>query len=255
MTDGLRGNSSARLWMFDFDNTLAALEPVVDWAASRRELERYLRVNGVGDDIFREIPRGNIVLYENLRGRLSDELARSQIATGGIARSDYSALLRAASSIIESYELRGVERAEPRPGAIELLQSLAEHGRKIAIVTSNSSRTVGQWLTKHQITEMISIVVGRDSGLPLKPAPDSIFRACEAVEIGTDDSVFVGDSEADLRAAIAARVPFYGIASRQETHDRLRSGGAVDVYQSPAALATALNLRRAAHCSTTVSPR
>jgi HAD superfamily hydrolase (TIGR01549 family) len=255
MTDGLRGNSSARFWMFDFDNTLAALEPVVDWAASRRELERYLRVNGVGDDIFREIPRGNIVLYENLRARLGNESTRTQVAEGGLARTDPSELLRAASSIIESYELRGVARAEPCPGAIELLQSLAEHGRKIAIVTSNSSRTVGQWLARHPLAETIAIVVGRDSGLPLKPAPDSIFRACAAVGIGTEESVFVGDSEADLRAASAAGVAFYGIASKPETHVRLSGGGAADVYQSPAALAAVLNLQKAAHCPTIASPR
>ena len=49
----LRGNPDARLWS-DFDNTLAALKPQVDWAASRRELEAYLRSEGVGDSIFTE---------------------------------------------------------------------------------------------------------------------------------------------------------------------------------------------------------
>ncbi len=35
----IHGNAKARVWLFDFDNTLAALEGQVDWAASRRELE------------------------------------------------------------------------------------------------------------------------------------------------------------------------------------------------------------------------
>ncbi|MGH7841364.1 MAG: hypothetical protein ACREQT_07540, partial [Candidatus Binataceae bacterium] len=57
-------------WLFDFDNTLVALESEVDWAASRVELEAYLRREGVGDAIFAEIPRGNLPLYEAIRARL-----------------------------------------------------------------------------------------------------------------------------------------------------------------------------------------
>ncbi|MGH7985811.1 MAG: hypothetical protein ACREQX_05930, partial [Candidatus Binataceae bacterium] len=63
-------DSAPRLWLFDFDNTLAALEPVVEWARSRGELEAYLREAGVGDAIFAEFPRGNLLLYEALRARL-----------------------------------------------------------------------------------------------------------------------------------------------------------------------------------------
>ena len=36
-----------KLWMFDFDNTLAPLEPAVDWAGSRRELQAWLAAQGV----------------------------------------------------------------------------------------------------------------------------------------------------------------------------------------------------------------
>lgn len=128
------------LWLFDFDNTLAALEPEVDWAASRRELEAYLRGEGVGDAIFTEFPKGNLLLYDALRSRLQD----GAHAANNSGPSDK--LLRRASGIIEAYELRGVERATFLPGAAELLRTLAGGPTSTAIVTSNSSRTVARWL-------------------------------------------------------------------------------------------------------------
>src|ERR1700687_2918314 len=62
-------NSDAKLWLFDFDNTLAALEREVDWPGSRRELEAYLRAEGVDQEIFAEIPKGNLPLYAALHSR------------------------------------------------------------------------------------------------------------------------------------------------------------------------------------------
>ena len=70
------------LWMFDFDNTLAPLEPAVDWAGSRRELQAWLAAQGVIEALFEEFPRGNLVLYEALRARLcaGGDAARAVLA-------------------------------------------------------------------------------------------------------------------------------------------------------------------------------
>ena len=60
-------NRAAKLWLFDFDNTVAALEREVDWPGSRRELEAFLRAEGVDEKIFVEIPKGNLPLYAALQ--------------------------------------------------------------------------------------------------------------------------------------------------------------------------------------------
>ncbi len=56
-----------KLWMFDFDNTIARLEPEVDWAGGRLVLEPYLRSVGAPDELFARIPRGNLPLYDAYR--------------------------------------------------------------------------------------------------------------------------------------------------------------------------------------------
>ncbi len=158
-------NPDARLWLFDFDNTLAALEREVDWPCSRRELEAFLRDEGIDDKIFAEIPKGNLPLYAALHARwLRNPSPQVNVPTAGAntlpirvrafephytsaterttpslesidpteqpPREIAEALLRGASEIIERHELIGVERARPTEGAIELLKALDRPGQR-----------------------------------------------------------------------------------------------------------------------------
>jgi len=231
--------------MFDFDNTLAPLEPAVDWAASRRELQAWLADAGVAESLFEEIPRGNLLLYETLRARLAagQDGARSvwpsaaRIAFEKATHRDaIAALLGGASAIIERYELAGVGAVEPSPGALELLRALQAAGAIVTVVTSNSSRTVAAWIDAHGAAGLIDAIVGRDKGLALKPSPATLMRTLVDAAVQSSDAVFVGDSEADLKAAAAARVRFYGISARPEGRDRLIALGASPVFASPAEL-------------------
>ncbi len=226
-----------KLWMFDFDNTLARLEPEVDWAASRRVLEPMLREAGVPEDLFEKHPRGNILLYNDTRARLL-ELARA----GRFKPAQARHVIRQASKIIEKFELAGVDRAAPLEGTIELLHALKNSGAKIAIVTSNSSRTIRRWLAIHRLTGVIDAIVGRDSYLALKPSPESVTRALEVCKVQAVDAAFVGDADSDCAAARALKIEFFGVASNQTSRERLTAAGVARMFSSPAALAIHLNL-------------
>lgn len=238
------------LWMFDFDNTLAPLEPAVDWAASRRELQAWLAERGVAPALFEEYPHRNLVLYEALRARLraggataSAVLAKARLADGASVSDDaIRSLLEGASAIIERHELAGVGAVKPAPGALELLKALSMAGSAIAVVTSNSSRTVAAWLKAHRAELMIRVIVGRDSGLALKPSPATLERALALCATASADAAFVGDSEADFVAAKALGVRFYGVNARPEGRDHLIALGATEVFSSPAAMAIDLGL-------------
>src|SRR5580692_11021441 len=186
-----------KLWMFDFDNTIARLEPEVDWAGGRHILEPYLRSLGAPDELFARIPRGNLPLYDAYRS-----LALAEFSPPHMAEE-----LRHASEIIEKIELAGVNRAQPLDGAVETLAALKASGASIAIVTSNSSKTVQRWFDKHGVTS-INTIIGRDTLLGLKPAPEMLIRALESFSVDRSDAAFVGDSEADIRAAKSCGVRF-----------------------------------------------
>jgi HAD superfamily hydrolase (TIGR01509 family) len=227
----INGNREAQLWLFDFDNTLAALEQEVDWAGSRHHLEAFLRSTGIDEAIFTEFPTRNLPLYNALLTRLAGS-------------PDSKGLIRQASAIIESYELRAVREATPLPGAIELLVALHSNHRGIAIVTSNSSRTVGRWLLQNELAGKVGAVVGRDSLLPLKPSPEMVRKALELSGRAPPEAVLVGDSEADLNAAAQANVGFFGVSAKPEARTRLEILGASEVFASPAALALHFGLKR-----------
>jgi phosphoglycolate phosphatase-like HAD superfamily hydrolase len=279
-------NPDARLWLFDFDNTLAALEREVDWPGGRRELEAFLRNEGVDDKIFAEIPKGNLPLYAALHSRwlrAPSTQANTPTAVQSQPRRQFisvarrspretapstgenigrpspeiaEALLRRSSEIIERHELIGVERAQPTAGAIDLLEALVARSATVVIVTSNSSRTVARWLQRHGISDLVHAIVGRDSLLALKPSPEMVAQAlnlCATFAPTTQtatpaaDAVFVGDSEADFGAARAAVLGFFGIAISHGARERLLSTGTTDVFASPAALRIHLNLALPEH--------
>ena len=217
------------LWLFDFDNTLARLEPVVDWAASRRELEPMLRNAGAPEALFQQFPKGNLVLYEAYRAHVAKMVRRD----GG----QRTAILLAASAIIEKYELQGVDRAVPLAGAVDILDAIARTGSTVGIVTSNSSRTARSWLENNGAGNSVQLIVGRDSLLPLKPAPDMIVEARKTGGIPAQRTTYVGDTPTDCAAARAANVTFCGIASSDGARDALREAGASEIFASPAALA------------------
>lgn len=219
-----------KLWMFDFDNTLARLEPEVDWAGGRPVLERYLRSVGAPEELFERIPRGNLPLYDAYRTLiLAEPNNQDKIRT-----------LQSASDIIEKIELAGVDRAQPLEGAVETIATLKKAGATLAIVTSNSSKTVSRWLEKNGAAA--DAIVGRDILLGLKPAPDMLLRALEQFSLDRSEAAFVGDSEADLQAAQACAIRFYGIATTDSARDRLLASGADEIYSSPAALAIHLRI-------------
>lgn len=230
-----------KLWIFDFDNTIARLEPEVDWAASRRELEPMLREAGIPHDLFEKYPRGNILLYNDMRARLL-VLAAGPRPPRSFSTARVREIIRRASKIIEKYELAGAERAAPMAGAIELMKLLKKSGARVAIVTSNSSRTIRRWLSIQRLSGVVDAIVGRDSYLALKPSPETIKRVLEICNLRPSDAAFAGDADSDYQAASALRMEFFGIASNEKSRENLSRAGAPRMFPSPAALALDLNL-------------
>lgn len=220
---------SPRVWLFDFDGTLARLEAVVNWPAARAEVRELLKRAGAPPEVTGLEPPRALGMYDAYRAHLEEAAPQ--------ARERGARVLRQVSKFIEKRELADADRAEPLPGALELLRAIGVAAWRTGIVTSNSAVTVERWLRRHEVRDAIEVIVGRDSGLALKPDPAALLRALELLGGDARDAVLVGDSEADLRAAIAARIRFVGIAADTSGRDRLIAVGAEEVYSSPAALA------------------
>ncbi|MEV8437676.1 HAD family hydrolase [Actinosynnema sp. NPDC051121] len=112
------------------------------------------------------------------------------------------------------------DRVRPMPGAREVLRVLRTHGVRTGVVSNQSGIGRGL-LTPAQVdavNDKVEALLGRfgtwqvcphhpDDGCACrKPAPTMILRACEELGARPERTFFIGDIEADVKAALAAGV-------------------------------------------------
>jgi HAD superfamily hydrolase (TIGR01549 family) len=125
-----------------------------------------------------------------------------------------------------------VSQVRPLPGAVELLECLAQAQVPFAIATSGtiaSARPVLDLLSLKPSTPVIT----RDQVRHAKPDPDLFLAAAERLGVSIHNSVVVGDSVWDLLAAQRARALGVGLASGGYGQDELERAGAYRTYEDP----------------------
>ena len=98
-------------------------------------------------------------------------------------------------------------RLKLEPNIIAALEALKARGIRLAISTSRTTN-MGYILKKFALEPFFDLVVTtRDVQKP-KPHPESIEKILERFSLEKEEVFFVGDSETDRRAALAAGVNF-----------------------------------------------
>ena len=92
------------------------------------------------------------------------------------------------------------------PDTLETVERLHAQGRKLAVVTNKPDRFVMPVLDHFGLSPLMDVVIGADSGIAKKPAPDMLLAALERMGIAPADAVMVGDSVSDVASAHAAGV-------------------------------------------------
>lgn len=125
------------------------------------------------------------------------------------------------TEIKRDYLARGKEEVTFSSGALELFDLLRARGLRIGVVTSRNSPPERLWheLERRQIAQFIDTVVTAVESRR-KPAPDPIIECLKRLELLAEECIFVGDSQADVRAGKAARVRTVavvtGVGTRRE---------------------------------------
>jgi len=95
------------------------------------------------------------------------------------------------------------------PGVLEGLRKLRAAGRKLAVVTNKPRAFTETLLAKLGILEFFAACVAGDDGVARKPAGDMLVAACAKMESAPRETLMLGDSETDVRAARAAGCPVW----------------------------------------------
>jgi phosphoglycolate phosphatase len=197
--------------LYDLDGTL--LDTATDIThALNRALAEYgwaaipeIEVRGM-------IGRGGQVLIERAalaQGRTLDEATQAELVERFFHH--YGEL-----------EERGESVAQPYPGVTDGLQRLHDAGLHTAVVTNKQHRFAVELLQRLELGRWIDLVVGGDTCERRKPDPQPLLYASESLKLLPQQTLVVGDSINDVKAARAAGMPVicvsYGYNEGQDPH-------------------------------------
>lgn len=157
-----------------------------------------------------------------------------------------SQILESVECHLRTAEVDATRTATPTSHASELIDVWRRRGRRVAIVSNNSSAAIAAYLAAHDID--VDVVMGRTSPDPdlLKPSPHLVAEAMRALDADPDPDayVLVGDSVSDVIAAREAGIRSIGYANADGKHRALSDAGAAIVVEDIATLSQVVAAER-----------
>lgn len=117
-------------------------------------------------------------------------------------------------------------------GIMELLRQLSKEDYKIAIVSNKFDTTV-KGLNQVYFSEYVKVAIGESENVSKKPAPDTVFKALDELRSTAEKSVYVGDSEVDVKTAKNAGVTCVGVTWGFRDRSVLKQEGANYIIDTP----------------------
>jgi phosphoglycolate phosphatase len=115
-------------------------------------------------------------------------------------------------AFLDFYGAHVADRSAPFPGMAAALDELAEEGGRFAICTNKPEALSVSLIRALGLVERFPVIVGADTLPVRKPDPRPLAHAVEQLGGRLDRTVYVGDSETDLKTARAAGVPVILVA-------------------------------------------
>ena len=97
------------------------------------------------------------------------------------------------------------------PNAEAILKRLKEKGYKVGLVTSKKNNMAKRGLENNGLLKYIDILVGFDNVKNHKPAPDSLLKAADMLNLKPNELIYVGDHVNDIIAAKRANMKSVGV--------------------------------------------
>jgi phosphoglycolate phosphatase len=175
----------------DLDGTL--VDTLGDFEAALNAMLAELKLRRVSaDDI------------EPLVGRGSEHLIRAVLAHVGAPADLYG---DAWDSYQRHYLAVNGEHSRVYPGAMEGIATLRHRGIRLACLTNKPGNFATPLLKAKGLAGYFDVVFGGDAFERKKPDPLPLLRTCEALRSSPAQTLMVGDSSNDARAARAAGCP------------------------------------------------
>lgn len=133
----------------------------------------------------------------------------------------------------EEYALRWARTTRPYAEVEELLRGLVSRNIPMAVL-SNKPNDATQDMVRHYFPgTAFQIIAGAMPDKPKKPDPGVALEMARQMRIPPDAMLFLGDSDADMQTARAARMVPLGAAWGFRGREELAAAGASHVLEKP----------------------
>ena len=117
-----------------------------------------------------------------------------------------SVQIKAVSDYYECYRTHVSSRGLVFPGITELLRKIKSSGRRLALFTGVEKAMMEYTLNPFGLSEFFQVRITADDVQKSKPDPEGINLALRRIEADAKESMYVGDSPADIVAGRRAGV-------------------------------------------------
>ena len=144
------------------------------------------------------------------------------------------------------YAAHSIVKTAPFVGITEMLSVLREQRIQTAVL-SNKADAITKQLCADMFGDAFSVVLGEreDSGVPRKPAPDAVFEIMRALDATREQTVYIGDSEVDIKTAQNAGIDAILVSWGFRDKAFLREQGAALIVDTVKELEAAICVTRA----------
>lgn len=202
--------------IFDLDGTLLyTLEDLAD------SLNQVLSEEG--------LPTHNYNAYRFMVGNGLERLVIRALPAGLRIPAHVRPILR---KFVELYRDRQVAKTRPYPNIPELLTALAARGLRMAVL-SNKAPPNTLAVVEHFFPAAFELVLGMRPEVPAKPDPAGALEIVRSFNLQPDDFLYLGDSDVDMKTAVAAGLYPLGAAWGYRPVSELQESGALAVIDAP----------------------
>jgi phosphoglycolate phosphatase len=160
-------------------------------------------------------------------------------ASGG--QGDQEKLLR---GLMGRYSRHYVQRSRAYDGIHDLLRALRVRKVTLAVISNKHHGMTSEVVRRMFPDAGFGYVRGHQPPAPKKPDPFALLQACHALEVSPRDVFYVGDTEVDMKAALAAGMTPVAVSWGYRSPEILEEAGACHVLEHPSEL---LNLLHPLH--------
>jgi phosphoglycolate phosphatase len=213
--------------LFDLDGTL--LDTLADIARAANAALRRLG-----------FPPHPVENYRYLVGDGAGCLARRVLGEAG---NDEAMVERCRLAIAEEYQTRWSQNTRAYPGIPELLSELGARGVPMAVLSNKPHDATTAVVDYFFPGKPFRIVRGAQPGIPIKPDPTAALRIAQELGIEPGRFIYLGDTDTDMRTAVAAGMFPTGALWGFRTAEELTAAGARTLLKTPLKLLNLLDSR------------